>query len=148
MTETTVRFVRLALLVGAVAFAGASRGQEAAGAGAVDPPASPSKVSVRPLGAFPIERSAGDLEASFVELTFPPGGSALPHRHSGFVLGYVVEGVLELALDDAPIREIRAGEAFVEPEGVLHRVGKGGASGAKVVAIIVAEPGSPTVLAP
>ncbi|MGW2935596.1 cupin domain-containing protein [Streptomyces sp. NPDC055722] len=53
---------------------------------------------------------------------FPPGDPGTPpHRHSGPVFGYMVEGEMLFELEGEPERVIRAGEAFWEPGGdVIH----------------------------
>jgi quercetin dioxygenase-like cupin family protein len=61
-----------------------------------------------------------DVMTALIEL--PPGdpGSG-PHRHSGPVYGYMVEGEMIFELEGEPERVIRAGEAFWEPGGdVIH----------------------------
>jgi quercetin dioxygenase-like cupin family protein len=52
----------------------------------------------------------------------PPADEGLgPHRHSGPVFGYVVEGRILFELEGEAPREIVAGEAFWEPGGdVVH----------------------------
>jgi quercetin dioxygenase-like cupin family protein len=52
----------------------------------------------------------------------PPGDSGLgPHRHSGPVFGYLLEGRMLFELEGEAPREIVAGEAFWEPGGeVVH----------------------------
>ena len=52
----------------------------------------------------------------------PPGDpGSPPHRHSGPVYGYMVEGEMIFELEGEPERVIRAGEAFWEPGGdVIH----------------------------
>jgi quercetin dioxygenase-like cupin family protein len=53
---------------------------------------------------------------------FPPGDPGTPpHRHSGPVLGYMLEGEMRFELEGEPERVIRAGEAFWEPGGdIIH----------------------------
>jgi len=55
-------------------------------------------------------------------LEFPPGDPGTPpHRHSGPVFGYMLEGEMLFELEGEPERVIRAGEAFWEPGGdVIH----------------------------
>ena len=65
-----------------------------------------------------------DAKATTVELTMGPGQSSAPHRHPGPVFGYVIEGEYEWAIDDKPTKVLKAGEAFYEPTGCLHRVSK------------------------
>ena len=151
MRSTNTHRLWIALLLGALVPAADSLGQEThptQEAEAIARSGGGPAAAVLALSTLLVERLDGNLEATFFELTFPPGGSVPAHRHSGFVLGYVMEGLFELGLDEQPTRTIRAGEVFVEPEGVLHRIGRGGSEGAKVLAIVVAEPGSPTVKAP
>nr|WP_238356887.1 cupin domain-containing protein [Kribbella italica] len=52
----------------------------------------------------------------------PPGGPGTPpHRHSGPVFGYLLEGELLFELEGEDPRVITAGEAFWEPGGdVIH----------------------------
>jgi quercetin dioxygenase-like cupin family protein len=52
----------------------------------------------------------------------PPADAGLgPHRHSGPVFGYVLEGSILFELEGEEPREIVAGEAFWEPGGeVVH----------------------------
>ncbi len=59
-----------------------------------------------------------------VEVTIEPGQASAPHRHPGPVFGYVIEGEYEWAIDDRPVRTLRAGDTFYEPTGCLHRVSK------------------------
>jgi len=53
---------------------------------------------------------------------FPPGDPGTPpHRHSGPVFGYMLEGEMRFELEGEPERVIRAGEAFWEPGGdIIH----------------------------
>ena len=54
-----------------------------------------------------------------VEVTLEPGQAGKPHRHPGPVIGYVLEGAYEWAIDDNPARVLKAGETFYEPTGWL-----------------------------
>lgn len=58
--------------------------------------------------------------AQLVEL--PPADAGIaPHRHSGPVFGYVLEGRILFEIEGEAPREISAGEAFWEPGGdVVH----------------------------
>src|SRR3954469_14281101 len=60
--------------------------------------------------------------ATVIEVTFEPGQKDSPHRHSGPVFGYVLEGEYEHALDDEPVKTYKAGDTFYEPSGCVHRV--------------------------
>jgi quercetin dioxygenase-like cupin family protein len=55
-------------------------------------------------------------------LELPPGGPALgPHRHSGPVFGYMVEGEMLFELEGEEPYPITAGEAFWELAAVVKR---------------------------
>lgn len=62
-------------------------------------------------------------QVSAAEVTTGPGPGSQPHRHPGFVLGYVLEGDLRFQLAGQPERIIHAGEMFYEAPGSVHRVG-------------------------
>ncbi len=61
-----------------------------------------------------------EVMTATVEL--PPGDPGTPpHRHSGPVFGYMLDGEMTFELEGEPERVIRAGEAFWEPGGdVIH----------------------------
>src|SRR3954453_4554555 len=61
-------------------------------------------------------------KATVLEVTFEPGQKDAPHRHTGPVFGYVLEGEYEHALDDDPVKKYKAGDTFYEPSGCVHRV--------------------------
>ncbi|MZD07675.1 cupin domain-containing protein [Streptomyces sp. SID5785] len=63
-----------------------------------------------------------DLHVMTVEIDVPPGDAGTPpHRHSGPVFGYVLEGELVYELEGEAEQVLKAGEAFWEPGGdVIH----------------------------
>ena len=69
--------------------------------------------------------------ATVVEVTFEPGQKGSPHRHTGPVFGYVLEGEYEHALDDEPVKKYKAGDTFYEPSGSVHRVARNPSKTAK-----------------
>jgi quercetin dioxygenase-like cupin family protein len=72
-----------------------------------------------------IEKLDGkDASATVKEVTFEPGQEDSPHRHTGPVFGYVLEGEYEHAIDDEPVKTYKAGETFYEPSGCVHRVAR------------------------
>ena len=62
------------------------------------------------------------LEATLVEVTYPPGGVNPSHRHPCPVIGYVLEGSLRMALKGQPERILKAGEPFFESPSDVHVV--------------------------
>ena len=70
-----------------------------------------------------IEKIDGKTATATVEVvTFAPGQKDSPHRHTGPVFGYVLDGEYQHALDNEPITTFVAGETFYEPSGSVHRV--------------------------
>jgi quercetin dioxygenase-like cupin family protein len=63
-----------------------------------------------------------DARVTVEEVAIEPGGQVRPHRHTGPVFGYVLEGGYEHALDDDPATTYKAGDTFYEPTGCVHRV--------------------------
>ena len=86
-----------------------------------------------------------DVMTAVVEL--PPGDPGTPpHRHSGPVFGYVVEGAVRYELEGEPERVLRAGESFWEPGGDLIHYQAGNASGsvpARFFVVMMGVPGEP-----
>ena len=85
-----------------------------------------SRGSVRTLAGRDIAEKVDGKEAkaTAVEVTLEPGQAGASHRHPGPVLGYVLEGEYEWAIDDQSAKMLKAGETFYEPAGCLHRVSK------------------------
>jgi quercetin dioxygenase-like cupin family protein len=94
----------------------------------------------------------GDVEVVVVEVDLPPGDpGSPPHRHSGPVFGYVVEGELLYQLDDHDERVITAGQAFWEPGGdVIHYKAANNApvDRTRFVAVIIGRRGEPPMTFP
>ena len=90
-------------------------------------------------------------EAVLVErVAVAPAPGAPPragHRHSGFVLGYVIEGQLRFAINNELERIVPAGGTFFEPIGALHST-NAAVPGAPVrfVAFLVVPKGAPVVV--
>ncbi len=59
-----------------------------------------------------------------LELEQPPAFASKPHRHPGPVIGYVLDGELEVAVDDGPAKIYKRGEVWFEPARALHRVNR------------------------
>ena len=88
----------------------------------------------------------GPLEGFDVVLVdlHPGPGTGRDHRHTGPVLGYVVDGQVRVGVDHKPEQIVAAGNTFFEPTGVLHSTfGSADArSAAHVVAFMVVPKGN------
>ena len=110
------------------------------------------KEAVRPISAWDIvEKLDGkETKATVVEVTLEPGQAGEPHRHPGPVIGYVLEGEYEWAIDDQPSKVFKAGETFYEPTGCLHRVSKNPAAkgNTRVLAVVLHPRGAKQIAIP
>jgi quercetin dioxygenase-like cupin family protein len=99
------------------------------------------KETAKPISAWDIvEKLDGkETRVSVVEVTLEPGQAGKPHGHPGPVIGYVLEGEYEWAIDDQPAKALKAGETFYEPTGCLHRVSKNPAAkgNTRVLAVVL-----------
>ncbi len=60
-------------------------------------------------------------EIRIVDLSIPPGATSPAHRHPGDTFVYVIEGEVQIGLnEDAPVIA-KAGETFHEPPMSLHK---------------------------
>ena len=62
------------------------------------------------------------LEATLVEVTYPPGGANPAHRHPCPVIGYVLEGAVRMQVKGQPERIFKPGETFFESPSDVHVV--------------------------
>jgi quercetin dioxygenase-like cupin family protein len=90
------------------------------------------------------------FEAVLTQVNLPPGqpgaSSAPGHRHTGFVLGYVLEGQLRFGINNEPERVVPAGGTFFEPIGALHSTnGATPEAPVRFLAFLVVPKGSPVV---
>ena len=56
-----------------------------------------------------------------ITLTVAPGVSSPPHKHTGPVFAYLLEGEIENQVDPNPPQRYKAGEFFYEPPMHVHR---------------------------
>ena len=80
-----------------------------------------------------------DASVTVREVTFEPGQKDSPHRHTGPVFGYVLEGEYEHAMDGESVKTYKAGETFYEPSGAVHQVAQNpsGKTRTRLLAVIV-----------
>ncbi|UVJ46546.1 cupin domain-containing protein [Pseudomonas sp. LS1212] len=67
-------------------------------------------------------------QATAVRVDFAPGASSTTHQHPGHVFVVVLSGEVESALDGQPAQRFRAGQAWYESPGQLHRVARNASS--------------------
>ncbi len=83
-------------------------------------------------------------EMTMVEVNYPPGTGSPPHQHANGVMAFVVSGSIASKVGDAPEQTYRAGDAWWEPVGAIHRVSRNASSTepAKLLAIYIAPTGA------
>jgi quercetin dioxygenase-like cupin family protein len=88
---------------------------------AVDTSGAPAEFGIKTLyeRALP-PVSLDGWQVTVIELTFPPGMASAKHVHSGFILGYVLEGELRFQLEGEQARVLSTGDVFYEPPGSIH----------------------------
>ncbi len=82
-------------------------------------------------------------EAVVARVDVAPGAKAGRHTHPGDEISYVLEGEATLLIDGQPPRQVKAGESFVIPAGVVHDAHNNGSSPIKLVGVYVVEKGKP-----
>jgi len=87
----------------------------------------------------------GERDVAAATVEYAPGASSAPHRHSGPVLGYVLEGSMIMQVSDGQPVTYTTGQMFFEPEGGTHQVSRNASSvnRAKILAIIFGKKGEP-----
>lgn len=88
------------------------------------------------------------MEAVLVDVTAAAGAPSHIHRHPSFVLGYVLEGELKFAINNAITQIVPRGGTFFEPAGALHSAGESAkpVQPVRFLAFLVVPKGSPIVL--
>ena len=89
------------------------------------------------------------LGAEALSADASPGAAAPGHTHPGEEIIYVLAGVLEYQLGNAPPVTLKVGDVLFVPAGTVHRARNVGAGTASELATYVVEKGKPLVtLAP
>ena len=86
---------------------------------------------------------AGERDVTAATVEYAPGAGSPPHRHSGPVLGYVLEGAVVVQVDQGSPVTYSAGQMFFEPEGSIHQISRNASATdrAKMLAIIFGKKG-------
>ncbi len=80
---------------------------------------SPGEVSIKAAKLLEKTTTISDHPVVFLQsVELPPGGTAGPHRHTGPVFGYVLEGTLYTEVEGRNPITLEEGQAFDEPAGI------------------------------
>jgi len=112
---------------------------------------SDAQTAPRPRGELARHTLTGPYDghdAVLVDITVPAGSRSpgMGHRHTGPVLGYVLEGELRFAINNEPEKIVKKGSTFFEPIGALHSTsGATEAGPARFLAFLVVPKGADVV---
>jgi quercetin dioxygenase-like cupin family protein len=110
--------------------------------------AAPFLSGAQPAGFKRIPVQRADLSVPGREVVqavaeLPAGMAVGRHTHPGEEVSYVLEGTVLLLVEGQPPREVKAGEGFSVPAGVVHDAKVVGDKGSKVLATYIVEKGKP-----
>ena len=121
----------------------------------------PQQASQQPPAAPPAMRGiasliheslgdVGDSDGTMLILTLRPGNVSTPHRHSGPVFAYVLEGRVQNQVEPEDPKTYSAGDYWFEPAMHVHRLMKNlsDADQARVLVFMVTPKGKPAGLPP
>ncbi len=112
-------------------------------------PVAQAQEGIRRTDLMKQDLSVAGREVIQVLVEFAPGVEFPRHSHPGEELVYVVEGVLEYALEGRPPVTLKAGDVLFIPHGTVHAVKNVGSGKAAELATYIVEKGKPPlVLAP
>ncbi|MGE0699134.1 MAG: cupin domain-containing protein [Hyphomicrobiaceae bacterium] len=98
-----------------------------------------------PLQRFEVPGTSHETVTAIADIG-PNIASIGRHTHPGPETGYIIEGEVTLLIEGQPPREVKAGDSYVVPAGVVHDA-RTGPKGAKVMAVYVVEKGKPLATA-
>lgn len=127
------------LAAGGVAASGYAQQQPA------KPPSAPITQQGQGLKRIPLQKfdvPGTGLETVIGIAEIAPGFAIGRHSHPGVESGYIMEGTATMMIDGQPARELKAGDSYVVPTGVVHDA-KAGPGGAKAIVTYVVEKGKP-----
>ncbi|MGH9404662.1 MAG: cupin domain-containing protein [Terriglobia bacterium] len=77
--------------------------------------------AIKTLIQEPLAKMAKPVVA-MITLTMPPGAASSPHKHTGPVFAYLLEGEIENQIEPNPPQRYKPGDFFYEPPMHVHRV--------------------------
>ncbi len=132
------RLISASALLAAVLWLGAAPAQ----ADDAEPPLAVEILFKQALGDL------GERELLVLEVTVAPSGHFDPHLHPGPTFLYVLNGAVELSVDDGPAGTYGPGDWFYEPPMSMHATTRNpsNTTPARVVAFMIMEPEQPTTI--
>jgi len=78
-----------------------------------------------------------------VEATIPVGGREGKHTHPGTMVGYLLEGTMDLEIEGKPAQTLKAGDSVMVESGKLHEGINHGRVPIKALVTFIVEKGKP-----
>ena len=107
-------------------------------------PAEAAEADVKELFAIDLADYPGK-EGRMIEVTYPPGGQDVVHRHDAHAFVYVLEGQIIMQLKGQPAVTLKAGQTFYEGLTDVHVVGRNASNTdpARFVVVLLKGKGAP-----
>ncbi|HXE16664.1 MAG TPA: cupin domain-containing protein [Stellaceae bacterium] len=85
----------------------------------------------------------GEAEITTMIVTIPPGGATALHKHPVPIVGYILEGELEVRAAGGKVNRYKAGDSVVEAFGVAHRGTNIGDGPCRILVTVIGVKGQP-----
>src|SRR5262247_4242694 len=101
-------------------------------------------VDVKDLFAIDLPDYPGK-EGRLIEVSYPPGGGDIVHRHDAHAFVYVLEGEIVMQLKGQSAVRLKAGQTFYEGPTDVHVVGRNASDTepARFIVVLLKEKGAP-----
>ncbi|HEY5210584.1 MAG TPA: cupin domain-containing protein [Stellaceae bacterium] len=86
---------------------------------------------------------AGIPQITTIIITIPPGAATALHTHPGPLVGYILEGQLEVRAAGGKVNRYKAGDSFVEALNHAHAGTNTGAGPLRILVTVVGTKGVP-----
>jgi len=83
-------------------------------------------------------------EATLQIVEFPAGAAEVPHTHPGELVGYILEGSVDLMVEGKPMASLKEGDGFIIEGGKVHAAKNTAKGITKLLATVILEKGKPT----
>jgi quercetin dioxygenase-like cupin family protein len=82
-------------------------------------------------------------EVTLQIVEFPAGAAEVPHTHPGELVGYLLEGSLDLMVEGKPMASLKVGDGFIIEGGKVHAAKNTAKGSSKLLATVILEKGKP-----
>lgn len=82
-------------------------------------------------------------EVTLQIVEFPAGAAEVPHTHPGELVGYLLEGSLDLMVEGKPMASLKEGDGFIIEGGKVHAAKNTAKGSSKLLATVILEKGKP-----